>query len=572
MKRQDDRSRLLSLLDQAYATSEQQDDFDPLMEAANAYFLAGSRSMARDIPRHMYDDPSLQRHVERLQRILSSSDDKTGKFRKLVDASYAQLILDRSGAIIMGNRAAELLCGTQFPCALEKLRLDRASTQSLQRLLAKLNSGIDEQERIVRLVLEDTGEMQVGCCAVLDDESGKEKHLGLSLSFVDWQLKSDIFTREPFGLTRAEADIMIGLLGGQSQREIATARDRSLETIKSQSKAILRKTGFEKMSDVLQMATAMAYLTELSESQPDQSAASGVIDTVDGKLLETSDGRMVEFRIFGPDDGYPVLFVHSLLQGPFFQPAFIEGLFRHNVRLLAPSRPGFGRTSHPLPGAEFDRTVIDDSIALLDHHDVGTVHLVAHQGGVSHAYRLAGRISNRLQGMLLIGAGIPIDENAHLDGMNAMTRMAAIATRHAPVVMEMLTGIAISVYMKKGIDKFYNTFHADDPVDLAALRDPAVYDILEKGIHHLIAQGTKAFIRDGAAAMANWSADYERVSKPAKWIHAQHDPVMGHSFVRQWVSQQAAGTVEIVPDAGLCLLHTHHELLLDRLAAAVQAK
>lgn len=98
MKRQDDCSRLLSLLDQAYETSERQDDFDPMMDAANSYFLAGSRCMARDIPRYMYEDPSLQRHIERLERILSSSDDKTDKIRRLADASYAQLILDRTGS------------------------------------------------------------------------------------------------------------------------------------------------------------------------------------------------------------------------------------------------------------------------------------------------------------------------------------------------------------------------------------------------------------------------------------------------------------------------------------------
>ncbi len=60
--------------------------------------------------------------------------------------------------------------------------------------------------------------------------------------------------------------------------------------------------------------------------------------------MRLKDGRELSYAAIGPSGGRPVLFFHSL-PGSHVQPSFVPELMRkYGIRLIAPDRPGFGRS------------------------------------------------------------------------------------------------------------------------------------------------------------------------------------------------------------------------------------
>ncbi|PWV98793.1 pimeloyl-ACP methyl ester carboxylesterase [Hoeflea marina] len=577
------RDRLLVLLDSAYEVAADPASFDKLLDASNSYFFSGIESLAADIPRVMAEDPFLRPHVDRIARQLDAlPGDRTTGSRP---AAYARMLLAKGGVVLTANAAATALTGVTAPSAVSQLPFDHESLRAIDKALRGLGarSAGPAGPVLLNITLERDGAGCIGLLARARLEQPDGSHaeaLALSLSHIDWTAKQDAFMEPPFSLTRSESEVLAGLMEGLSYDEIAEARGRLVSTVRSQIKAIMRKTGRNKIAALVQLGASVGYLTELSnaigEAGDAQAGPSHVSRVVANLVTETQinrqlqldlhDGRRLGYYLHGPECGKPALFFHGLILGPTITPSMNAALFRHGLRLIAPSRPHFGLSSPPLPQAGFDDTVLSDAAALVEHLGIEDLVIVAHQGGVSHAFRVAGRFANRLHGMVMVGAGIPIDESRHLRSMNPQTRLAAAATRHAPVLMELITRAAIAVFNKRGHERFLYEHFAENPGQLASLRDPEVMAVSLDGLGHLIAQGAKAFVVDGGAAMANWSDDFIRITAPCHWIHGTDDAVLKPDDIREWVSAYPNHTLDVIGDGTSSLLYTHAEDILAEVA------
>lgn len=66
--------------------------------------------------------------------------------------------------------------------------------------------------------------------------------------------------REVFGVTKAEGLVMDLVVKGHTNAEIAVLRDRSLETINSQLKALMQKSGSRNRTDLVRMAVSLSSI------------------------------------------------------------------------------------------------------------------------------------------------------------------------------------------------------------------------------------------------------------------------------------------------------------------------
>lgn len=78
-----------------------------------------------------------------------------------------------------------------------------------------------------------------------------------------------------FRLTRSEAEVVIALAGGVTAEEVACARRVSLETIRSQIRDILRKTGASGLRDLEQI---IALCSTMSVSRADRAASGNIVN------------------------------------------------------------------------------------------------------------------------------------------------------------------------------------------------------------------------------------------------------------------------------------------------------
>jgi pimeloyl-ACP methyl ester carboxylesterase len=125
----------------------------------------------------------------------------------------------------------------------------------------------------------------------------------------------------------------------------------------------------------------------------------------DFRSITLLDGRRLSYVEFGKSDGYPVFYFHGI-PSSCLEPTIIgeEAFFKHNLRIISPSRPGMGRSDR-----HKNRTFIDwtnDTIALADHLGIDKFAILGYSGGAPYTLACALKIPNRIRSAAIVaGAG-----------------------------------------------------------------------------------------------------------------------------------------------------------------------
>jgi pimeloyl-ACP methyl ester carboxylesterase/DNA-binding NarL/FixJ family response regulator len=552
----DTQSRMLDLLEQAYSVSEDSDQLDALLESAHSYLFEDQKNavIAKNLPHFADLDPHLETHISRLEDLIErrTDDEKLG----LSIGHHGQLIIDDKGQILTANSQAKALLKGVTDAYIDKLPLSHDSIQALRDIIAEITAGVQKLERVIYLQVEtDIPRSAFGYCRALplsEDAVG----LHISLSYFDWSPAIFLSLQNALGLSESEGLVLQSILMGHSHKEIALKRNRSVDTIKTQAKAILRKARCTKMNDLVHLCTSIAYVIGLSEKAMPAMATKEAWTTPRQGLhtLRLPKGRTLAYYEYGDPKGLPVLFIHGFFQGPFFLDDMKRDFMQSGLRVIAPSRPYFGYTSPPSRKHRYNVTVCDDMAALINHLNIkDKVLIAAHHGGVSHAFRLAKRIENQLTGMVMIGAGIPITAE-HIRFMTRQARMTSVASRHAPSVLKLIATMGIRTYRKKGIQAFMEDHYSPTSFDKPCIHDPHIQPKLYEGMFHLIEQGADAFVHDGRSQLADWTEDFQVVNCRQNWVHGRHCHLMGAHFVADYVRAYSNHNVEILEDAGYNIL------------------
>ncbi|RIJ26370.1 hypothetical protein D1224_00390 [Henriciella barbarensis] len=557
--------RYFEMLGAAYEVPTSTNQFDGFLDAAMAYFFDGEETgaIAPDVPRYSDIDDTLDAHAERIAALVSAAAAREGAASTMF---HAILEISPGGEQVDGNKAAAQLMARAFPCSLDELPLDRPALVDIRRFM--LQAPQVAQDRII-LTSVETGVELRACLALIQRPGGHKGSVVVSLSYIDWSETLIERLGGAFGLTASETEVLEGYLVNLKPKDIAARRMRALETVKVQSKSILRKTGCSRISDVVQLCASIAFLLrQLPEEESAPQSEAWVTPSAGLHTLNVAEGRQLAWYRVGAGRR-PVLFIHGYLQGPFFTTDFERQLTAADISLIAPSRPGFGYTCPSRSRKGFEKTVIKDALALVDSLKLDSVSLCVHQGGASHAFRIATALGDRARRMLLVGGGIPIDEDRHLPHMDRQTRFAAIASRHAPSVMRMVMSVGLPVYRKRGPRAFLETQFANAPTDFATLSDPRLFEVQALGLYHAVEQGGEAWVRDGASAMADWSDDLDSVSVPQIWLNAGEDPVISAEQVTQHLEDRPNAACRTLPGHGANILHTAADEILAELVRLV---
>ncbi|MEL6583666.1 MAG: alpha/beta hydrolase [Pseudomonadota bacterium] len=545
--------RLDRLIDTAYDLSEDAEHFETFLAEAKAFLFDDLEAgqVARDGKATDQDDPIVDRHTERVQRLikrsLASQRGQTGRF-------HAVLELNARSETVQGNPAAARLMNCNFPTRLEGLPLD---VEAL-RFIRKFKEGGEAPAKSDEVILATVEAPEVRSCMALiqrpEDDRGLTR---ISISYIDW---SEALLRRvggAFGLSDRETKVLSGYLHQQSQSEIAESLGRSLDTIKTQSKTILRKTGCARMSDVVNLAASIAYLLrDMPEAETAPSAEPPwITPTVDMRRAQMADGRELAWYRVG-EGTRPVLFVHGLIQGPFFTQAFQRLLAREDLYLICPSRPGFGFTDPSRTRENYNATVVADSLALLGQLGVKRCPVLIHQGGSSHGFRIATAMGDACRGLVIADGGVPVHHPDSLRYMDKNSRTMAAANRRSPSILKMMTQLGIAAYKLRGVRAFLKELYASD-IDTQMLRDPALFPVLAYGAFHASEHGAETWVRDGNAAMQDWEADLTAFTGPQHWLLGTEAPILSYRWIERRLASIDTANVAVLEGAGNTLLHTH---------------
>lgn len=571
--------RLLNLLDKAYEAPFHPDSFDDLMKVAHEFYYPGHD----DFSAHSLEDAdyennaTIANHLARIEHLLNERELKNRSHPSNINRpELISLLVDPETGTVAGNSLAKVFFDHDFPLHINKLNLNAGSRTQLLKMAQEAVAADGFNNDICLLKRKgDTSAHLAKCGKWVSSEIGngtQTRGLAVSIAHFNWTAEALRFCQSMFDLSISETEVLAALLNGKSQTEIAESRGRSVETIKAQSKAILRKSGYRKTTDLLVLATTYGLLVDPGKSQSGALKANFHAYARPDRIFTRPDGRKISYGVYGDPAGKPVLFIHGLVHGPFFPPDMIERFTRDRIRIIAPSRPGFGQTDAPHIWKNFDHVVVDDVKLLLPEITDQPVTIVAHQGGVSHACRLAFALGKQTNNMVMVGAGIPIDEKKHIPHMGLQTRVAALGVKYTPRILETMIHIGIVNWLRKGIKPYAEHLFSNSPTDQDYLDDPRIYPICEAGILHMVEQGAKAIIYDGKAAMADWEADFLKLKCPIQWLHGTKDPIMRYDFVQEFVASHNGAVVELIENGGNTMHLSHSDVFHRFIADAVHAK
>jgi pimeloyl-ACP methyl ester carboxylesterase len=278
-------------------------------------------------------------------------------------------------------------------------------------------------------------------------------------------------------------------------------------------------------------------------------------------LVRFPSGVRMSYREVGPPSGRPVLYLHGTpssrmeVGGTLSDAAATLGL-----RILAPDRPGYGRT----PFVRYDVRDCPEHISgLLDVLDVDEVGIIGVSGGGRYACSCAARLGSRVSRTALVASTAPRD----LDGVRATwsegdRQLYALAVWAPWLLRSYLAVVARRIRSDpKRVPELFNDLPAEDE---AVLARPDVREVLAATMTEAFHQGTRGAVHDIGLEARPWNIDLAAIETPVDVWHGHKDTLVSVT--------QGQALARAIPRASPRLLaeEGHVSLRVDRIAEILQ--
>jgi pimeloyl-ACP methyl ester carboxylesterase/DNA-binding CsgD family transcriptional regulator len=565
---QHQRQETQDLIEKIYASALEPGRYDELMEMWRKHVELALESIGEPEPPLATDagdalsNAELERHFYRafsiLERLGRANDDSRS-IEALIEVNpQPALLIGVDGQIIAANQAARLAFGqTSRISDLEfeaggAQRVARALTgmpgQQAGRLLAVVRAASSEGESSFVLALtraqRPEGAAPVGLMTVAD---------------LTWNERIGDLLRQAFGLTEAEALVARALVSGSAPRDIATTRASSLDTVRTQIKALLRKVGVRSQGELIRLTAALVQL-DLTGQRPEGSP--WAVST----SLTRPGGRRLDIVSAGPEHGRPVLFIHGMLDGHGMTDASRAELEKRAIRLIAPVRPRFGFSDPDGKPEGAPERFAEDVRAVLDHYGVDRCPVIGHMAGSLYAFAVAAALGPRITGIVNVSGGVPIVSHEQFSVMTPRQRIVAYTARYTPALLPLILRAGIALLDSGGEHAFMKALYEGAPIDYRIATRPEVFAALTDGYRFTVRQGHAAFEVDSWQVTRDWSHHVAKSRQPVALVHGRHDPVVRIATVRDFAGRTGARAqlVELAEE-GQLLFYSRPQAVFDAL-------
>lgn len=246
-----------------------------------------------------------------------------------------------------------------------------------------------------------------------------------------------------------------------------------------------------------------------------------VLGDVGEGTLRLRDGRMLGFAQYGAPDGKPLFFFHGTPGSRTLARLFDDVARRRGVRLIAPDRPGFGRSDF-----HADRTFADwpDDVAeLADALGLDRFAVAGFSGGGPYAAACAWKLRGRLTGVAIIsGVGTQL-LRAESGGLSRVNRaFISFARRFKPVGR--VTKRVVTYAVPRMPDRILVGFLGKMPKpDREILERPEVTATLAEDLREAFRAGADGAAHELELLTSPWDFDPAEVTMPVYLWHGEAD-------------------------------------------------
>ena len=550
------------------------EDLMKVWEVAHAPLRTGAVEDAIEL-----NDAEIEAHLRRATVFLDRFEATRGEavYRSVLEdiPRSAAFLSDGSAAIAAFNRPASIAFGLRDGAQLADLPFDAPDISLLRGVIYKVASGHAERVVTLRIRSTTTGSPVIVRIGPIASDNAKPLALVMSTELV-WPEGFEVTVQEAFGLTVAEVEIVQGMTLGQPIKDIAEARGRSAETVRTQVRSILAKTETHSQAELIRVVLGLMDVAFMpSESAGPVPNRGGTLEQLSFQSTTAPDGRRLEWIEFGSPNGAPCLFMHLDL-GLIRWPATAERAARaRGIRVIVPVRAGYGRSDLHPRGADHLQGVTADYITVLDRLGVARVAVIAMGADLRFALNLSLLRPGLVTGILGCAAQLPLRTAAQYDRMDKWQRFILANARYAPKVLPFLVQAGFSLARRLGKEKFFAQVNGGSKADMEAFAIPEIREAVLAGSE--VTLGAKilaheAFTRECIGSEKDWSALVRAVTVPVHLLQGDQDPQTPVQTINELRLDYPHLQISFVPNTGQLLFFAEWPLVLDILQKYLQQR
>ncbi|WP_227270226.1 alpha/beta fold hydrolase [Roseobacter weihaiensis] len=523
----------------------------------------------------IFTDHEIEAHCERanvfLDRVEASSDPRDALLAEFRTA--AAFIIDPSLRVSRVNPTAEIWLGVRSGMPLSALPFDTEAHEHLEHDLERAFAGRGPQTLQMRVRSTRSNRMALLQIRILP---GADPFALVVTPEFEWPATLDTILSEAFGLTPSELIVIRGLVETSTIKEIAEQRGRSVETVRTQLKAIFQKTQTHGQAELIRVCLSLMNIVAVTGATNElvlrSSNGSARLEPRPFRTIKRPDGRRFDYLILGDTGGRPVLFL-PLDYGLIRWPAGAEAeAARRGLQVVVPIRAGFG-SSTSLPrevgAASYGPTLAADVHALLDHLDIRSCPIISLGNDSWYAHHIAALHPDRITAILMAAGTLPMTEAKQYERMGKWHRFITANARYAPTVFPFMVKAGFSLARRIGRRSFLQAVYGDSPADLATIEQPEILEAILSGSEIALSKAHSAhnaFAREVFAKTLNWKHTVRACrSIPTHFLTGNQDQHAPPQTVNEWELEWPHIRFERIKGAGYLLFFQHWEMVLDRL-------
>lgn len=274
--------------------------------------------------------------------------------------------------------------------------------------------------------------------------------------------------------------------------------------------------------------------------------------------VSRGDGSVIAVEVAGDQGGRPVLFCHGLADSRLSARLFAPAASELGLRLVAPDRPGTGRTEPR--GLRWLADWVEDAELVLDAVAAGPAALLAVSAGGPFAAACAARLPGHVRSLTLIAPlGAPGWPTC---GMAPQQRAVLPVARHAPAFGGWFLG-RLAVLARRSPQLFLRLAASELPcIDRRALAEPGMREAFLTGYAEAFRRGSGGVAQDLRVLMRPWGFELGSITVPASIHHGDADTTVPLEHARLFAAAIPGGQLQLHPGHGhFSILGTARQML-----------
>jgi pimeloyl-ACP methyl ester carboxylesterase len=258
------------------------------------------------------------------------------------------------------------------------------------------------------------------------------------------------------------------------------------------------------------------------------------------RSVTVGDGRTLTYAEYGAPTGRPLLFLHGTPGSRLLGTLFDDRARQCGVRVLAPDRPGYGRST-PADGQTPVETAVDLA-AVLDHAGVDDARVVGFSGGALSALALAATTDSRVTRVDVVSGAAPPSLRSSTPPVQRL--LATLAGRTPRLLSGLLRGqrwAADRLPPEFVLSQYTSDGGAPVPDDVAA--------VVKRDFVEALAAGNRGMLRETRSLHRTWPVTLVDVGQPVRLWHGRRDGNAPLEWAERLADSLPDGRVTVFDDA-----------------------